>query len=211
MTRAGAASRLAAALLEPMFATVSYEVEGTEHLNELKASGQPFIYALWHGRLLPLGYLHRGEGMVSLISRSQDGDYLAEFLNRWGFEPLRGSSSRGGSEATRQIVRELRRGRKLAITPDGPRGPMQKMKPGVLVIAQLAQVPILPVSAAVSRAWAPGKWDRFLIPKPFARVLVRYGPPVRVPRDATSAELEQKRQDLESVLNRMTAELDAAV
>ena len=211
MSKTAAVTGVAAAFLNPLFATLKFEVQGGEHHEALVRSGKPFIYALWHGRLLPLSYYHRNRGIATLISKSADGDYLAAFLRGWGFHPVRGSSSRGGMEAVRQLVRLARTGRPLAITPDGPRGPMQKMKPGVLVTAQLAGIPILPLSGTADRAWWPGKWDRFLIPRPFARVKVRYERPMHIARGATPVELEQNGLELENLLNRMTAELDASV
>jgi lysophospholipid acyltransferase (LPLAT)-like uncharacterized protein len=169
------------------------------------------IYAIWHGRLLPPAFLHRGQGVVTLISRSADGEYLARLLSHWGFENVRGSSSRGGSEALRELVKHCRKGRSLAITPDGPRGPMQELKSGVLTAAQLSGVPIIPASSSASRGWWPGRWDRFLIPKPFAKVRVQYAAPVIVPRDADETHLEKMRREIEHTLNRMTETLDREI
>ena len=202
---------VARAALTPFFATLRFEVQGAQHHDALVQAGQPFIYALWHGRLLPLSYYHRQRGIATLISQSKDGDYLAAFLKSWGYDPVRGSSSRGGMEAVRQLVRMARAGKTLSITPDGPRGPMQKLKPGVLVTAQLAGIPILPMSGTADRAWWPGKWDRFLVPKPFATVKVRYEAPIQIPRTASEAEVQRYGKELEELLNRMTSELDASV
>lgn len=204
-----AAVGTAGTLLDSIFATVRFHSEGDQYYREFIDAGNPVIYVLWHGRLLPLGYRHRGQGVVGLISRSKDGEYLTGALERWGFGAVRGSSSRGGLEALRALVRETRKGHSLAITPDGPRGPRQKMKPGVLVAAQLSGLPIIPVSATADRAWWPERWDRFLVPKPFAHVRIRYAPALRVPRAAGEADLEQLGSELEGQLNRMTAELDA--
>jgi lysophospholipid acyltransferase (LPLAT)-like uncharacterized protein len=107
-------------------------------------------------------------------------------------------------------VRCVRQGHSLAITPDGPRGPRQKVKPGVLVAAQLTGAPIIPVTSGASTGWWPGHWDRFLIPKLFATVHVHYGEPITVPRLASEQELEQQAAELETVLNRMTDQVDQA-
>ncbi|MEX2282381.1 MAG: lysophospholipid acyltransferase family protein [Gemmatimonadota bacterium] len=197
--------------LDALFGTLDYDVAGAEHHREYTSKGQPVIYAIWHGRLMPPSYLHRGEGVVTLISQSGDGEYLARLLEHWGYESVRGSSSRGGSEALRELVKHCRDGRSLAITPDGPRGPMQQLKSGVLAAAQLSGAPIIPASSSATRGWWPGKWDRFLIPKPFAKVRVQYGAPVMVPRNAGEAQLEQMRKDIEHTLNRMTEVLDREV
>ncbi len=203
------ASGVGKVVLDSLLATARFEVKGAEHHQQFTAHGQPVIYVLWHGRLLPLAHLHRGQGIAALISRSADGEYLARLIERWGFVPVRGSSSRGGSAGLRELVRQARAGRCLAITPDGPRGPRQRLKEGVLVAGQLTGQPLIPATASASRAWWVGGWDRFLSPRAFARVQVAYGPPVRVPRDAGEQELAALRCALEEELNRLTAEVDA--
>ncbi|HSL69977.1 MAG TPA: lysophospholipid acyltransferase family protein [Longimicrobiales bacterium] len=205
-----AAGWLGGHLLDALFATTRYTSEGESNYEQFTQSGQPVIYATWHGRLLPLAYQRRDEGVVALISASADGEYLARLLGYWGFHSVRGSSSRQGSEALRELLRQLRAGRSLAITPDGPRGPLQKLKPGVLVAAQLSGAPIIPTTSAADRAWWPGKWDRFLIPKPYASIRVRYGEPFFVPRSLSAPELEKQGLEVEATLNRMMAELDVA-
>ena len=205
-----AAALVGGALLDSLFATVRYNVEGKENYEQFTRAGKPVVFAIWHGRLLPAAHLHRGQGVITLISPSADGEYLARLLGHWGFGNVRGSSSRGGTEALRELVRSVRRGHSLAITPDGPRGPMQKLKPGVLVAAQLAGAPVIPATASANRGWWPGRWDRFLIPKPFASVRVRYAEPYFIPRDAGDAEIEQHAQRVEQILNQMTADIDVA-
>lgn len=202
------ASGAAKLALESLLATVRFEVVGEEHHRQFTVHGRPVIYVLWHGRLLPLTYLHRGQGIAALISRSRDGEYIARLVEHWGYVTVRGSSSRGGSAALRDLVRHARAGRCLAITPDGPRGPRQQLKEGVLVAGQLTGLPLIPTTAAASRAWWVEGWDRFLIPRAFARVRVAYGPPVQVPRDAGEEELAALRRSLEDELNRLTAEVD---
>jgi|SRR5690625_839378 len=202
------AGRLLDPLLRSLFLGSRYELRGSEHLEALEEMGRSCIFVLWHGRLLPLGYLHRHEGVVGLISRSSDGEYLSQLLARWGFVPVRGSSSRGGGEALREVVRHARAGRSIAITPDGPRGPRQKMKPGPIVAAQLSGLPLVPVSAGSTRGWWSGGWDRFLVPKPFSRIIVEYGAPIEVPRDLGEEEERELVQRLEDQLVEMTALID---
>lgn len=145
---------------------------------------------------------------MGLISRSNDGEYLAEMLRRWGFVPVRGSSSRGGSAALRELIGYARAGRSIAITPDGPRGPRQRLKPGVLVAAQLTGLPLVPVAAGASRGWWLGGWDRFLIPRPFARIRVAYGAPVEIPRELTPGAQADYMNRVEAELNRLTRWVD---
>lgn len=203
-------SALGSGLLGAIFATLDFDVRGAEHLDACRRSGRPIVYTLWHGRLLPLMYHHRNQGVVGLVSRSTDGAYITRVLERMGFETARGSSSRGGTEALRDLVRLAKSGKSLAITPDGPRGPFQKLKPGALVAAQLSGGMILPVTAGASDAWYPGRWDRFLVPRPFARIRVVYGAPREIPRGTDDAGLEQHAREIEAQLNQMTAAVDAS-
>lgn len=166
------------------------------------------MYLLWHGRLVPCSYFHRHLGLATLISLHRDGDYIAGVVERWGYQVVRGSSSRGGTSALRQMVRLLRGGTPIAVTPDGPRGPRQEMKPGPILAAQLAGVPVIPVTAGTDRGWWFTGWDRFLVPKPFSRIRLQYGAPVWIPREAGEAELGRIGTELQTTLNRLTDEVD---
>ena len=189
------------AVLDILMRTVRWDVRNEDCYRRHTQHGQPVIYTLWHGRLLPLGFLHRGQGVIGLASRSADGEYIARALMHWGFGVIRGSSSKGGDTAFREMIRALRSGRSIAITPDGPRGPRQQLKPGVLQLAQVTGVPLVPVAAAATRAWWFESWDRFLVPQPFARVSVDYGEPVSIPRTADAVEIVALQQQIESTLN----------
>ena len=197
--------------LHALLSTLHYTLEGEADGSALVQRGEPAVFVLWHGRLVPLAHFHRGRGYATLISRSADGDAIAQVAEAWNYDVVRGSTSRGGSTGLRQLVRHLQGGRPVALTPDGPRGPAQQMKHGPLLAAQLAGVPILPVTAAADRAWWFGTWDRFLVPKPFARVLVRYGHPLEVPPSVSGAELEQIARHIGAVLNEMTTQADVDV
>ena len=151
-----------------------------EAVQQLRASKLPFIYALWHGHLLPLLWHHRDEGVVVLISEHRDGEIVARAAESLGYGLIRGSTTRGADRALIALVRELQAGREIAITPDGPKGPAGKFAPGALIAAQRSGTFILPVAASASRAWRLKSWDRFMIPKPFARVTVAYGRPTKV-------------------------------
>lgn len=174
------AMRLAAALVGGLAATWRYRVRGWEHVEAARRSGRPVIYILWHSRILPLLYHRRGEGMALLISRHRDGGYLAALSERWGYRVVRGSSRRGGEVGLLGLVRHLRGGGEVALTPDGPRGPAERMKPGALVAAQQAGALVIAAWARAARAWRLRSWDRFCIPKPFARVEVVYSVPFAV-------------------------------
>ncbi len=141
---------------------------------------RPIVYLLWHEVLLPLLWHHRRQGVVIVVSENRDGQYLSDFARVLGYRSVRGSSSRGAARALLGAVRELQSGYSVAFTPDGPRGPRRELKPGVVAAAQRGGGVIVPVHARADRAWRLDSWDRFLIPKPGARVTVSYGRPFEV-------------------------------
>ena len=161
------------------------------YLFDLRRAERPFIFALWHGHLLPLLWHHRGQGVLVMISEHHDGELVARAAASLGYGLIRGSSTRGADRALITIVRELTAGHEVAITPDGPRGPAETFAPGALVAAQRSDSFILPVAASADRAWRLRSWDRFMIPKPFARVTVAYGTPTKVAATNSRAAAEE--------------------
>lgn len=200
---------LGAPTLNALLGSLRWTVSGIEHYDATWGAGIPVMGVLWHGRLLPIAYYHRHQNLGTLISHHRDGDNIAGVAESWGYTTLRGSSSRGGGEAFAEMVRLLRCGTGVAITPDGPRGPRQKLKRGSIYAAQRSGAPIMPVSAAADRAWWFESWDRFLVPKPFARVHLAYGEPLYVPPEADEQELERLRELTEDRLNELTERVDA--
>jgi hypothetical protein len=160
-------------------------------LLDLRKAGHPFIFALWHGHLLPLLWHHRGQGVLILVSEHRDGEMVAQAAESLGYGLIRGSTTRGGDRALISLVRELKAGNEVAITPDGPRGPAETFAPGALVAAQRSDSFILPVAAAADRAWRLRSWDRFVIPKPFARVTIAYAAPTKVSATNSRAAADQ--------------------
>lgn len=161
------------------------------HLLDLRRGGRPFIFALWHGHLLPLLWHHRGQGVLVLISEHRDGEMVARAAESLGYGLIRGSTTRGADRALISLVRELKSGHEVAITPDGPRGPAETFAPGALVAAQRSDSFILPVAASADRAWRLRSWDRFMIPKPFARVTVAYSTPTKVSATTSRAAADE--------------------
>jgi lysophospholipid acyltransferase (LPLAT)-like uncharacterized protein len=159
-----------------------------------------FIFALWHGHLLPLLWYHREEGVAVLISEHRDGELVARTATSLGFRLIRGSTTRGAGRALISLGRELAAGREVAITPDGPKGPPRKFAPGALVAAQRTDSFIVPVAASADRAWHLKSWDRFMIPKPFAKVTVAYGSPTKV-RRGTPREAVEDSERFENLMN----------
>ncbi|MBI1966844.1 MAG: lysophospholipid acyltransferase family protein [Gemmatimonadetes bacterium] len=174
------ASVIGMGLVRLLASTWRVRVRGEEHLRALRTARRPFVFVLWHSRILPLLHHHRNEKVVLLISRHRDGGYLTALAQRWGYRFVRGSSKRGGEVGLLGIVRALEDGAEVAVTPDGPRGPAEQVKPGAVAAAQHAHVPLLPIGARASAAWWIDSWDRFCIPKPFARIEVVYGPVLEV-------------------------------
>ncbi len=173
-------------------------VEGLERWQG--ARGERCIFALWHARLLPLVYSHRGLGVVVLVSRHRDGEWIARVIERMGYGTARGSSTRGGEDGMRQLIAAAAGGRSLSITPDGPRGPALVVKPGLAWLASRTQLPVVPVAAAADRTRVLRSWDGFRVPMPFARVRVDHGAPIRVPGGLEDAELETWRARIEQAL-----------
>jgi len=146
---------------------------------------RPHVFLLWHEVLLPLLWQHRRQSIAIVVSEARDGQYLADFARSLGYRAVRGSSTRGAARALLGAVRELEAGRAVAFTPDGPRGPRRELKPGVVAAAQRGGGTVVPLHAEADRAWRLHSWDRFMIPKPGARVRILYGRPFSVaPGDA---------------------------
>lgn len=183
--RSQAALALGLGVLHTIGRTWRITIRNAHALEKARATGHGFVFSLWHGQLLPLLWQHRGEGVVVLISEHRDGELVARAATALGFGLIRGSTTRGAGRALIAMVRALKSGQEVAITPDGPRGPAGKFAPGALIAAQRSDVPILPVGVSVDRAWRLKSWDRFMIPKPFARVTIAYGEPEKV--DASDA------------------------
>jgi lysophospholipid acyltransferase (LPLAT)-like uncharacterized protein len=161
-------------------ATWRYRIVGGESIETLRKRKIPFIFSLWHGEFLPLIWHHRDEGVAILVSEHRDGEMIARIAESIGYRLIRGSSTRGGDRALLTLVKELRAGSEVAVTPDGPKGPHHTYAPGALIAAQRSGAPILPIVAHADRAWHLSSWDSFMIPKPFARITVAYGPPTPV-------------------------------
>ncbi len=181
-------------------------IEGLEHLEAALARAPSVVPCYWHQHQLYCGkFLIERRGLTPgwLISPSVDGELGAMMVRRFGGAVIRGSSTHTGARALRDYYQALVRDNiSPVITPDGPRGPPFKFKPGALLLAQMSGRPILPLSYAASRAWLI-KWDRFVIPMPFARIAIAIGPPCYVPRVTDAATLERLQGEMEAELRRL--------
>jgi len=164
--------------------TVRLRYHGEQTIRAWEQGDQRYLLAFWHRHLLLMRYAYRGHRMSVLVSRSRDGELIARVLGHLGIRTSRGSSSRGGAMGLRDLLREAARGSDIAVTPDGPRGPLRVVQPGVVLAAAASRLPLVPVAMAATRAWELRSWDRMPVPLPGARVEVVYGEPVRIPRDA---------------------------
>lgn len=172
---------------------------------ELKARGVPILFALWHGRMFLSIQAHRHEGIVTMASRSKDGELIAGWLERNGYTVVRGSSTRGGSEALREMVRRVRAGATAALTVDGPTGPPRVVQPGIVSLARLTGAWILPITFSSDRPRFLASWDRYLTALPFSKNVVLYGEPFPID-EGTSDEEAQAR--IGRALDQATAEAD---
>lgn len=196
---------LGAAAVNALMVTTRLRRLDEERYVRFRREGRPVIFAFWHGHLLPLLHAHRGEGIVTLVSDHGDGEYLTRVNGRLGYGTVRGSSTRGGVRGLKGLIRAARSGRDLALTPDGPRGPARRVKPGALAVAQATGLPIVPLAAGASGGWHLGSWDAFLVPRPFSTVCVAYGEPVRVERDLTRDGLEALAREVGRSLDVLAA------
>ncbi len=165
--------------------------------DDLEAEGRGFIYAFWHGRQVFLVYLHRGDAIHPLISQSKDGELIARVCRSFGLDPVRGSSSRGGTEAVLELKSIVEKGERIGFTPDGPRGPLREVQKGVLFLAQKTGRPIVPVAYGAKKRWVfKSRWDEFLVPKPLNKIAMMYGEPIYV---SPSDNLEEKAFELKTI------------
>ena len=202
-------SWLAALYMRFAYATCRWQVVGDEAVGEALARHGAALGCFWHGRMLAMPQFWRRRAPLKvLISQHRDGQFIAAAIEQLGYPTIVGSTGKGGGPALREIVRTIKSGTSVAITPDGPRGPRMRCAAGIIVAAKFAGCPIVPFafSAWPSRTFAT--WDRFLVMAPFARGAILVGEPIMVPRDADPATVEAFRQLLEDRLNAMTAEAD---
>lgn len=206
---------IAAAAVSTLGMTLSVRVSGIDALRPLWQSGHPLIYGVWHARILMVPWLNArirqqeaARRVTVLASRSRDGRLMAEFAQRFGLAVVRGSSSRGGLEALRDLMRALRAGDDVAMVPDGPRGPACRLQGGIVALAAATGAPIVPLGVAASPARRLGSWDRFMVPLPFGRCGVAFGGLVEVKRQE---DREKARARVERALAEATGAADALV
>lgn len=199
---------IAAQYIRFVWMTSRWTFVGNGNLDDLFAKG-PAILCFWHGRLLMAPYTwQKPHPFKMLISAHRDGELIANTVANFDIGWVKGSSSKGGAGALRSMVKALRAGEWVGITPDGPRGPRMRVSDGIVSLAKLSGVPILPVTYGIERGRVLGTWDRFLIALPFSKGVLIWGEPLSVPRDADEDELTRCRDELENRLNGITHDAD---
>jgi len=216
VTRLGPVQRLlaltAAGLIALVRTTTRWQGVNEAVVTAAWAGERPVIVAFWHNRLTMMPYCWPSrKPFHMLISAHPDGQLIAKTVAHFGIDTIAGSSTRGGSDALRGLVKALKSGESVGITPDGPRGPRMRAGDGALALARLSGVVIVPAAVSVSRRIVLKTWDRLIIALPFGRGAMVWGEPISVPRDADDALLASLQVRLESELNRVSAVADEMV
>lgn len=192
-------------LLGSSWRATEIHIERVERVHE---SGRPAVFTFWHGVLLPLEYICRGRNIQVLSSWHRDGEISARLMTALGYGVVRGSSTRGSARGLLRMLARAVEGLDLAVTPDGPRGPAERVKRGVFYLAEKSGGTLLPVGVGAARAKRMSSWDSFMVPLPFSRVAVVYGEPLEWDK---SAPFEEKAALLEAALGRVNKEASEAV
>jgi len=177
-------------------------------LESFEASGQPAIFSLWHNNLLYFTYVLKGKNLGAMVSPSRDGQEIGWVLSRFGFVPVYGSSSQGGTGALRTFLKMLSKGQSVSITPDGPRGPRYETKPGTVAMAVKRNVPVVPLAFSGPSCWEFGSWDRMRLPKPFSKTTIVAGAPLWPKNFESETEFEHT---LELEMRKLVAQTDSLV
>jgi lysophospholipid acyltransferase (LPLAT)-like uncharacterized protein len=188
-----------------LFSCRVIKVEGRQkEIDALAKSQGKAVYAIWHQRVIFHARHLAHKNLTVMISQSRDGEYAVRLVRLFGHTNVRGSSTRGGSQALKELTQKIKEGGRGGILADGPLGPARVAKIGAVIMAHEAQVPLIPLTWGVDRCWILNSWDRFLVPKPFARIVIHYPEPIWIPPSVGGKELEDYRRLLEERLNQGT-------
>lgn len=189
--------------------TYTYRLVDTHNEQRAVDGHGSVVYASWHQRFFPgITFFATRKPIAIMISQSRDGEMIARVVDILGWKAVRGSSSKGGMRALKKIRQLTGKGYRIGHIVDGPQGPFGVVKPGLVTIAQFAGAPIVPVIVSAQRCWTFNSWDRFMVPKPFSKVFVRFAPPIVVPRRLDAEAFENIRQGVESRIKELVSETD---
>lgn len=191
--------------------TLRYELHGPESLDGWMKEYDPMILCAWHDCIVMGGYFLQDRGFVVLTSRNFDAEFAARGAVRFGFGIVRGSSTSGGVGALKRLGRLLGLGHSAFFTVDGPRGPRHIVKSGAVVLARSSGIPIIPGLVRPAKAWRLPSWDGMLLAKPFSRVVVKFGEPIRVEEGASEDVVEARRKELQSALDRIDLDIEQII
>ena len=204
-------SRIAAAVADLWSRSLRVSSVNTGIPDHFASQKKNVIYAFWHDSVFLLPYTHRNSGIMIMVSESKDGEIATGILKHFGYEVVRGSSKRRGSRALINLYDGMRKGKSVAITVDGPRGPRHEAKEGAIFLAGKLQAPIIPVATGAKRFWTLERsWDKLVLPVPFSEGVVLYGQPIMV-NGTSREEIESKRRELDAALHLLTREAAAQV
>lgn len=192
-------------VVRALTSTWTWKVSGAEHVDAITNAGHHPILALWHGRILAATPYFANRGIVAMASENFDGEWIARLLGKFGYRAARGSTSRGGPAALRQLLRDVK-ANGVAFTLDGPRGPAEVAQPGAVWLAKATGQPLLPFHSEAASSWTLNSWDRTQIPKPFTTVAMAISEPIYVPRDANEELMEASGRGLMASLAEVRAE-----
>jgi lysophospholipid acyltransferase (LPLAT)-like uncharacterized protein len=196
-------------LVKLLSSTYRCRLVGMENEKRILDDHGTVVYASWHQRFFPgITLFATRKPIAIIISQSRDGEMIARVVDILGWRSVRGSSSKGGFRALKELRRLTRKGYRVGHIVDGPQGPFGVVKPGLLTIAQFAGTPILPVIMSAEKRWVFNSWDRFMVPKPFSRVIIRFAPPITVPRRLEAGAFEALRQDIEEQIKELYVQTD---
>jgi lysophospholipid acyltransferase (LPLAT)-like uncharacterized protein len=188
-------------LVKILGATIRFQETGWDNFESIASAGKHPIYSFWHDRIIAGTYYFRDRGIIVLSSSSFDSEYTARCIQRLGFGIIKGSSTRGGTQALVGMIRMMRQGYSMAFTIDGPKGPRYEAKAGPILLAKKTGNPLMPFVIECEKFWTVKSWDRLQVPKPFTKANLIIGEPIYVHADAKDEELEAKRLELQSSLD----------
>lgn len=191
------------ALISLIGKTIRFERDGWENFEAIEQSGKQPIYAFWHNRIFLATYYFRNRGIVVITSQSFDGEYIARFIQRFGFGAVRGSSTRGGIGALIEMIRLMKKGLPMGFSVDGPKGPKYVAKTGACLLAKKTGNPVMPFMIEAEKYWTIKSWDNLQIPKPFSRARVYIAEPFTVEKTAIDADIENAREKLQTRLDEL--------
>lgn len=195
--------RIADFLVDVLLKTVRIKVENFDVIKNLEQENKNYVVAFWHSSMLIGWFLQKNKNFAALVSQSKDGDVLASILEKWKFHVVRGSSNKGGSEALDLMISLTKENYRLAITPDGPTGPIYKMKPGAVIVAYRSQIPLILLGIGIKKKWILKSWDNFEIPKPFSKIIAIYSEEILIEPQLSREEISKKIEEIEKQLNEL--------